>query len=770
MTRRSSRISIQEAPVMIVQMLLGGVAAAGVALKLFWRRFLVLPAHQEADSSDAARRSRRAEPVVTRRRVPTARTRTDAAPAEPVEHEVLDRSAGGWHADRARVVPRPRQPRLPQRRAVYPGALARGLADYEALREAPLFQAADAGRPPIGTTVSELEPPPDILPGGAAAAVLEHDRIPFVTYPYEWTFGMLKDAAVVQLDLLARRSAEKLTLKDAIAVQRAVARRPAHLRRRRLVRAAAPQRAVDRLPPVLHAVPLPADVPGLPRRPVPAAGCRARWTASRRSRRPASSAASPSSRRASPLNVALARAAGAQAGEDHHAGGQARHPDGGVQAGDPDRLGQEDAQARRPARVEDHAHRLDGLRRQQPRLRAAGAEQKKAFVSAAAETRQPGHGLGPRRQRRRVRAHHRDHADHVVAIGLRPRDRRAPVPVAQGRGQHADPPARRRPLRPVARPRLGPAPSATRSTSRGRPDLTLSLALVHHLSITRNVPLDEVVDWLASLGGTHVVEFPTARRQDGEGAARRQARRRRAPRLRPARTSRRRSASASRSATASSSDPASSSRPPRSNERGSGAGGTGGHGDAGGGRRQPPTWPSVLLAGVHLAALWAIAFVQPLFDLLGKNAAFFVARDNTPGRHPDLRVRLHARPAAGRHGACSPSCACFNRNAAGVLHLALIDPAGRPSSLLQIVKGFSEHAGSSCRSRSRSAALSPSPTRVRPACAPGAQRARRRADRRPRRCSCSSRRSRTSSSRARAPVAGRRPRRRRRHRAPPSSS
>jgi hypothetical protein len=44
--------------------------------------------------------------------------------------------------------------------------------------------------------------------------------------------------------------------------------------------------------------------------------------------------------------------------------------------------------------------------------------------------------------------------------------------------------------------------------SRGRPDLTLSLALVHHLCITRNVPLPEIVAWLASLGGTHVIEFP----------------------------------------------------------------------------------------------------------------------------------------------------------------------------------------------------------------------------------------------------------------------
>jgi hypothetical protein len=44
---------------------------------------------------------------------------------------------------------------------------------------------------------------------------------------------------------------------------------------------------------------------------------------------------------------------------------------------------------------------------------------------------------------------------------------------------------------------------------RGRPELVLALALVHHLTITRNVPLAEVVDWLRSLGGELVVEFPT---------------------------------------------------------------------------------------------------------------------------------------------------------------------------------------------------------------------------------------------------------------------
>jgi hypothetical protein len=48
-----------------------------------------------------------------------------------------------------------------------------------------------------------------------------------------------------------------------------------------------------------------------------------------------------------------------------------------------------------------------------------------------------------------------------------------------------------------------------RLEERGRPELVLALALVHHLAITANVPLAEVVDWLASLGASAVVEFPT---------------------------------------------------------------------------------------------------------------------------------------------------------------------------------------------------------------------------------------------------------------------
>jgi hypothetical protein len=42
---------------------------------------------------------------------------------------------------------------------------------------------------------------------------------------------------------------------------------------------------------------------------------------------------------------------------------------------------------------------------------------------------------------------------------------------------------------------------------RVRPDVVLSLALVHHLTIGANVPLREVVSWLRAFGGRLVVEF-----------------------------------------------------------------------------------------------------------------------------------------------------------------------------------------------------------------------------------------------------------------------
>jgi hypothetical protein len=83
-----------------------------------------------------------------------------------------------------------------------------GLQDWLALSGSTLFADAVAeGKLVSSTRVDDTEI-------GGAAAVLEHARIPFVSYPYEWTFAMLRDAALLQLELLRRALDEDLILKD----------------------------------------------------------------------------------------------------------------------------------------------------------------------------------------------------------------------------------------------------------------------------------------------------------------------------------------------------------------------------------------------------------------------------------------------------------------------------------------------------------------------------------------------------------------------------
>ena len=48
-----------------------------------------------------------------------------------------------------------------------------------------------------------------------------------------------------------------------------------------------------------------------------------------------------------------------------------------------------------------------------------------------------------------------------------------------------------------------------RLENRGLPDLILCLGLIHHLVIGGNIPLPEVVDWLASLSPEVILEFPS---------------------------------------------------------------------------------------------------------------------------------------------------------------------------------------------------------------------------------------------------------------------
>ncbi len=93
-----------------------------------------------------------------------------------------------------------------------------GLASYHDFRQSPLSQWLEEEDWITRTWET------DSASAGAIAAkfpeitgVIEQDRIPFISYPYEWSFDMLKDAALLTLDLLLHGSRHGFTLKDATA-------------------------------------------------------------------------------------------------------------------------------------------------------------------------------------------------------------------------------------------------------------------------------------------------------------------------------------------------------------------------------------------------------------------------------------------------------------------------------------------------------------------------------------------------------------------------
>jgi SAM-dependent methyltransferase len=91
-----------------------------------------------------------------------------------------------------------------------------GLADWEALAASDLFRRKVAeGRLVATESVGSGDGLPAELRDSGYSAVLAHERIPFVSYPYEWPFGMLRDAALLQLELVLEALDEGLILKDA---------------------------------------------------------------------------------------------------------------------------------------------------------------------------------------------------------------------------------------------------------------------------------------------------------------------------------------------------------------------------------------------------------------------------------------------------------------------------------------------------------------------------------------------------------------------------
>ena len=105
--------------------------------------------------------------------------------------------------------PEPASFRDPESRIVYSAEgevlrelSPRGREDWEALERARFFRRALEDGRVVAT--EEVEP-----------GVLRHERLPFVSYPYEWPFEMLREAALLQLGLLEEALDDGFVLKDA---------------------------------------------------------------------------------------------------------------------------------------------------------------------------------------------------------------------------------------------------------------------------------------------------------------------------------------------------------------------------------------------------------------------------------------------------------------------------------------------------------------------------------------------------------------------------
>jgi ribosomal protein L11 methylase PrmA len=89
-----------------------------------------------------------------------------------------------------------------------------GIADYKHVRDCGLYEQLISQKRLVG--IEELDPVAANL-GSDVEAVLEHPRIPMISYPYEWGFELLKKAAIFQLEVYLEALRHNVTLTDASA-------------------------------------------------------------------------------------------------------------------------------------------------------------------------------------------------------------------------------------------------------------------------------------------------------------------------------------------------------------------------------------------------------------------------------------------------------------------------------------------------------------------------------------------------------------------------
>ncbi len=379
---------------------------------------------------------------------------------------------------------------------------ADALADFQALEATAFFADAVSDGRIVATKLLDDVPPE--LASAQWAGVLEHERIPVITYPFEWTFSMLRDAALLQLDLTEAALAVGLITKDATPYNiQFVGSRPTFIDLGSFERIAPGQPwfgyrqfCEQFLNPLL------LQSRGIPYQPwlrgelrgISPAQCRAALPFRTRirpsvfvhvglhawaERRFANSAGDTSAElRAAGFNPAIVR-------------GQVRRLRKIVR-----RLRWE-PRGSTWSNYTDRGHYTD-----------ADLEAKETFVRGVAAVRHRRQVLDIGANDGRFSDAALEHADSVVALDADPlvvdhlyrtlrarRDERI-VPVCMDIASMSIPAGWRAQERPGF-------------TDRVKPDLVLMLAVVHHLAVTDSVPLDEVVAMLRDFEAEVVVEFPT---------------------------------------------------------------------------------------------------------------------------------------------------------------------------------------------------------------------------------------------------------------------
>ncbi len=99
--------------------------------------------------------------------------------------------------------------------SVFRGLSQQASAEWDALAETRFFRRFSADGRLVAT--EKVDAPAATNDPDRWVSFLHHERIPFVSYPYEWCFGMLKAAALLQLDLLLAALDEQMILKDSSA-------------------------------------------------------------------------------------------------------------------------------------------------------------------------------------------------------------------------------------------------------------------------------------------------------------------------------------------------------------------------------------------------------------------------------------------------------------------------------------------------------------------------------------------------------------------------